>query len=664
MIPAEQTYQLPVLATDGSAPAVELFLQRARAVRESAPLDRQRVAELCEYLDGLPLAIELAAARIRTMSVEEITDRLAERFTLLRSTDRTAPDRHRTLHAVIEWSWDLLTPGAQRLMIRTCRFPGGFDASAAARVGGVEGTALDDDLTALVNQSLLQVVDDGTRVRYRMMEVVREFGEERLAADDAESAAVNAAMADWARALCERLRRQFDELVDRGLVESVGADVENLVWVLRHAMASDPVDVDTVVRVFPGLAAWWSIRGLQAEIGAWGGRVLAALGSPPEDLSEGAREFWQLTLITAGLPLLMERSPRGLAVARAGLRRLHRPELVLQRPTELISGFAVARNGIERIRLLERAVGQQGRDVGQLALGLRMNIRENSGNLVGATRDSERLAVAGARDPWVRAMNQLSIGTLHSQQGQWAQSIPHFRAAVEGLEQMGAIDDAVQARYFLVVVLVATDDLAGAESLLSSVCEFGPDDPLPAGDPESVAAQAICWASLRTAQGLDAADLWSRAGELLLEAYDPQQAGPGANVLLASAVCGLVLSGHAERAAAWLPKLAPGLRASVTNPVWRDVSQIGSSALAVGLLLSRDPSAVSDGALLLACADRLRVRRDYPAVDEALARRRSFAGVDDQRWEAMMRQSAATSRSRLMEQIGELLERRFETPLP
>ncbi|GAA3956508.1 BTAD domain-containing putative transcriptional regulator [Gordonia caeni] len=663
MIAAEQTYQLPVLATDGSAPAVELFLQRARAVRESAPLDRQRVAELCEYLDGLPLAIELAAARIRTMSVEEITARLVERFTLLRSTDRTAPDRHRTLHAVIEWSWDLLTPAAQRLMTRTCRFAGGFDASAAALTGGVDGAELDDALTALVNQSLLQVIDDGPRVRYRMMEMVREFGEERLAADDAESAAVNAAMVAWACALCERLRRQVDEAVDRGLVESVTADVENLVWVLRLALAAEPADIDTVVHLFPVLAAWWSVRGLHAEIGAWGGRILETLGTPPEHLDEASRERWQLTVIAAGVPMLMQESTRRIAHARATLRRLHRPELTMERPADFLSGLAVAHNGIARIRLLERAADHSGGDVGLLALGLRTNVRENAGNLVGAMRDGARLGAAGARDPWIRAMNQLSTGSLHSQQGQWAQSIPHFQAAVDGLDGMGATDDAVQARYFLAIVLVATGDLIGAERLLESVCEFDPDGPLPQGDPESVASQAICWASLRTAQGAEATDLWRGAAELLLADYRPHRSDPGVNVLLASTVCGLALAGHGGHAQTWLPALAQGLCASIANQMWRDIPQIGSSTLAVGLLLSREPETAYQGALLLASADRFRVRRDYPAIDDALRRRRSFSGVDDRTWESIVRHTEASSRRRLMEEIAGLLEQRFGEPV-
>ncbi|MFT3661514.1 MAG: BTAD domain-containing putative transcriptional regulator [Gordonia sp. (in: high G+C Gram-positive bacteria)] len=664
-IPAEQIHPLPVLASDGAAPAVELFLQRARAVRPTASLDRARVAELCGYLDGLPLAIELAAARVRTMSVTEITERLAERFTLLRSTDRTVPDRHRTLHAVIEWSWELLTPEARRLLTRLCRFPSGFGARAAVRVGGLAGVDLDDALTALVNQSLLQVIDDGDHVRYRMMEMVREFGEESLTADPDDAGSVDAAMAAWARELTADLRRRFDESVDRGMVESVAADVENLVWVLRRAMEADPVDADTVVHVFPILAAFWSVRGLHAEIAAWGDRILDVLRAPPDRLDEDARERWQLTVIAAGAPLLAQQAPRGLARARALLRRLHRPDLALSQPGDFLSALAVARTGVQRVRILELAPDRAAPDVRDLALGLRTNVRENSGNLIGAMRDSTRLAAADVRDPWVAAMNALSTGSLLGQQGRWREAVEHYRVAADGLDRMGATDDAVQARYFLAVVLITVGDLAEAEQILTSSSEIDPDRPLPEqGDPEAVAAQAMCWAALRSAQGRDGTELYAGAARTLLRELVPDRADPGANVILASAVCGVVLGGRADLAVPWTDDIARALHASLINPLWRDIPQLGSSALAVGLLLSCDPASDAadreDGAVLLATAARLGVRQDYPAVHEALRRRGEFVAVDAATGTAVARRTELSSRRRAMDAAAGLLARRLE----
>ena len=171
-VAAEQTFPLAPLWADGSGvhagPAVELFRQRARAARPDVRLPDEAVARLCRRLDGLPLAIELAAARVRSLSVEEIEEHLDARFALLRSGDAAAPDRHRTLEAVIEWSWNLLTSSQQALWRRVAVLPDGFGVDAAATVGGL-GTRplLDvlDDVDGLVTQSLLAVSDDGGVVR-------------------------------------------------------------------------------------------------------------------------------------------------------------------------------------------------------------------------------------------------------------------------------------------------------------------------------------------------------------------------------------------------------------------------------------------------------------------------------------------------------------------
>nr|WP_260850749.1 BTAD domain-containing putative transcriptional regulator [Rhodococcus sp. WB9] len=134
MLASEAVYPLPPLAIDeDDAPAVQLFTVRARAVRPTARLDPETVRSVCRTLDGLPLAIELAAARVRSMSVEDIGRRLEHRFALLRSHDPTSPERHRTLHAVIDWSWQLLGEQQQIALRRLCRFPAGFTSTPPGR---------------------------------------------------------------------------------------------------------------------------------------------------------------------------------------------------------------------------------------------------------------------------------------------------------------------------------------------------------------------------------------------------------------------------------------------------------------------------------------------------------------------------------------------------
>ncbi|MER6684335.1 BTAD domain-containing putative transcriptional regulator [Streptomyces olivaceoviridis] len=154
-------------------PAVRLLLDRARAVRPDFD-GHARVAEICRALDGLPLAIELAAARLRTLSVDELADRLHDRFRVLARGDRAKAPRHRTLRAVVEWSWELLDAAERDLASRLTVFAGGATLDAVAAVCGVPYP--EDALASLVEKSFLEVSDG----RYRMLETIRAFAAESL----------------------------------------------------------------------------------------------------------------------------------------------------------------------------------------------------------------------------------------------------------------------------------------------------------------------------------------------------------------------------------------------------------------------------------------------------------------------------------------------------
>ncbi|CAM5255679.1 hypothetical protein SCANM63S_00317 [Streptomyces canarius] len=154
-------------------PAVRLLLDRARAVRPDFD-GHARVAETCRALDGLPLAIELAAARLRTLSVDELADRLHDRFRVLARGDRAKAPRHRTLRAVVEWSWELLDAAERDLASRLTVFAGGATLAAVAAVCGVPYP--EDPLASLVEKSFLEMSDG----RYRMLETIRAFAAESL----------------------------------------------------------------------------------------------------------------------------------------------------------------------------------------------------------------------------------------------------------------------------------------------------------------------------------------------------------------------------------------------------------------------------------------------------------------------------------------------------
>ncbi|AKH84241.1 LuxR family transcriptional regulator [Streptomyces sp. CNQ-509] len=228
---SEAVHHLPQLTPETSA---ELFAQRARAARPDAELPPAAVAELCQHLDGLPLAVELAAARVRVLSVPEIARRLGDRFALLRGGSRDAPERHRTLHAVVEWSWNLLEEDARGALRALSVFPGGFTAQAAEQLL-TSGDAL-ELLEQLVDQSLLKAADTAAGIRFHMLETVREFSAARRAAAG-EDEAVTARFLGWARDFGVA---HHDALFGREPLQHwprLRAEQDNLVLALRYALA-------------------------------------------------------------------------------------------------------------------------------------------------------------------------------------------------------------------------------------------------------------------------------------------------------------------------------------------------------------------------------------------------------------------------------------------
>ncbi len=273
-------------------PAVQLFVDRAVAVRPGFRVDESTVrpvVEICRRLDGLPLALELAAARCRALPVEHVAARLDDRFRLLTGGSRTAVPRHRTLHAVVTWSWDLLEDSERRLAERLAVFGGGVSPEAAhgvhTAVGGYRGGAEDtlDLLTALADKSLLQVVE-GAEPRFRMLETLREYGWERLA-ERGETDLVRSCHLDHFLALAETADPQLRGRDQLRWLSLLSLERDNLYAALRHAV--DSADVRRATRLAAALSWYWTIVESRAEASTWVGAV-AALPGFREETSEAA----------------------------------------------------------------------------------------------------------------------------------------------------------------------------------------------------------------------------------------------------------------------------------------------------------------------------------------------------------------------------------------
>jgi predicted ATPase/class 3 adenylate cyclase len=265
------------LEAAGRTEAVRLFLDRATSVDPAFTLGEanvESISEICRRLDGIPLAIELAAARVSVLSPDEIAQRLGDRFRLLAGGRRTAVPRQQTLHALIDWSWDLLTDDDRRLLRRLSIFAGGWTVRAAARVVGDDGDAVDevellDRLSRLVDRSLV-IVDRGPSTRFRMLETIRQYAREKLMeAGEVEALADRhfAAYAALAAAAEPELRGPgMTDWLDR-----MDADAENLGAALEWGLESTPW---AAVRMAAAMLAYWNARVASEESDA---RLLTAI---------------------------------------------------------------------------------------------------------------------------------------------------------------------------------------------------------------------------------------------------------------------------------------------------------------------------------------------------------------------------------------------------
>jgi predicted ATPase/DNA-binding NarL/FixJ family response regulator len=270
-IAGEQTLAVPVLPLppSGDEPlsafvqydAVRLFAERAQAVLPNfaiTPENRADVEAICRRLDGIPLAIELAAVRLRALSVEQLLDRLDDRFGLLDRGSQTVLPRHRTLRALIDWSHGLCTPQERLLWARASVFAGGLDLEAAEAICAGEGIARDDVLdvvTAMVNKSVLLREEHPCGIRYRLLETMRQYGRERLA-ESGEEAVVQRRHRDFYRLLCDEVRTRLFGPGQVALLIRLKLENANLRAALEYCFAT-PAEAGSGVQMAADLLYHW-----------------------------------------------------------------------------------------------------------------------------------------------------------------------------------------------------------------------------------------------------------------------------------------------------------------------------------------------------------------------------------------------------------------------
>ncbi len=267
-IDGEALVPVPPLA---ESPALTLFADRAAAARPGFVVD-DAAHEICRRLDGLPLALELAAARLRTLTAGELAERLDDRFRVLTGGSRTALPRHRTLRAVVDWSWELLDEPERVLARRLSIFTAGATVASASAVYDADAF---DGLVALAERSLVQVIPDAEPTRYRMLETIREYGLEKLE-EAGELETVRARHARFFADLVAEAEPRLRGPEQRRWFGLVDAEREHVLAALRHF--GEVRDAREALRLAVNLLWVWVLSGSQQEAKTWTEFALAVPG--------------------------------------------------------------------------------------------------------------------------------------------------------------------------------------------------------------------------------------------------------------------------------------------------------------------------------------------------------------------------------------------------
>ncbi|WP_405952728.1 AfsR/SARP family transcriptional regulator [Streptomyces prunicolor] len=610
---SEAVYALPEL---GLGVSVELFTQRARAARSGVELPPDAVAELCRHLDGLPLAVELAAARVRVLSVPDIARRLGDRFALLRGGARDVPERHRTLHAVVEWSWNLLAEDARAALRTLSVFPGGFSGEAAEQVLGDDALVL---LEQLADQSLLTVADTPAGVRFRMLETVREFSAARRTEAGEDEAAVDQFLV-WARDFGVAHHDWFFGSEPRSAWERIRGEQDNLVLALRYALAR--TDCPTIAALTAVLAALWSTGSSYPRLTA-----LAADTGPPLSHYYPEPEYVEVARAAAVLctaSLFMGYGPQVIRQL-VTLRRLPAapPDTLLRAISAVLS--AVPEMLPPDYEVLRELCASEQPLLAGIAECVATYVWEYEHDidrsLASARRSIE--ALAPVDHPFLQVLGHARLSELCLQTEQGEAAYAHLRAALAALPRLGDEHDSIGVRWGLVLACLQRGQPDEAEYWLRQAEDHNPAQKDDVYSPDFGGRAEIALARGLTEVGLG---LWRRNVEAIPEAGSTQNDDPFFDRWLlqvqSAAVTAHAHAGRLELVADVVDRLRQRMRTLLAGPVRSPmelpVFGTGLHALGMAGLVSGDASA----ARLIALAERLRVLRDFqPTMSADRARR-------------------------------------------
>ncbi|GLW95581.1 BTAD domain-containing putative transcriptional regulator [Actinokineospora globicatena] len=447
------------------AEAVRLFADRAESASPGFRVDDSNaavVAEICRGLDGLPLALELAAARLRSMTVGQIAERLHDRFRLLTGGSRTSLPRHRTLRAVVEWSWDLLEKPERVLAARMSVFP------VAALDESITAVAADDDLlpvddvlyvlASLVEKSIVVAAEgrDG-QVRYRMLETVRAYAAERLT-ELGETEQVRQAFCRYFLAYLQEAEPRLRGPEQVWWLARVTADHENLLAGLRYAIAVG--DADLAHRMAVSAGWFWMIGGHHREALNLVVEVAAIPGDAPPHARATLRSMAAFVESGGLVDKDLLRTLRADLVATDAIS--HYPIMAMLEP--MLAAFAG--DAEDAIAGLDRGANHPDPWARALSLLAAAFLHDNQGYLAEAEEAGER-ALAAFRalgDRWGQAIAIGQVSDRRSLRGDHAGAIAANEESVRLVTELGSVDEMPGVLGKLGVQRARAGDLAGAEA--------------------------------------------------------------------------------------------------------------------------------------------------------------------------------------------------------
>jgi predicted ATPase len=429
-----------------SSPAVQLLRDRAGAVRRDLAHDAHTSATMARVswaLDGMPLAIELAAARLRTMSLDQLAHRLDDRFRLLTSGSRTALPRHRTLRAVVDWSWELLTDAERMVLRRLAVFSGGASLEAAERIcagDGAEQEQVLELLTSLTEKSLL--LTEGDRApRYRMLGTIKEYARDRLA-ETGESDLARQEHLAYFTGLAETAEPHLRRAEQLEWLATLEVEHDNIAVALRGALGAG--EAHGAMRLVAAAGWYWWLGGHKAE----GIELITAASNTPGEVSDELRA----TVYAIGVTFMTD-GPGDQYQAEEWIHKAYRLsqrsqrrntylafvaplEHMLQAPDAVLPAFeplltdddpwvrALARLHLGKMRIM---LGQGGRDADvylEMALAEFRALGERWGISFALQELADRIAT----------------------RGEFAKACEYFDQAIVVVTEVGAIEDVVQMR--------------------------------------------------------------------------------------------------------------------------------------------------------------------------------------------------------------------------